>query len=72
MIRSLLCRLGIHRWQIASEVYVPNNGADDPPPVDYECGGIDYHLHCADCSAEFVKACRGVWLPLSYPKVSGA
>ena len=72
MIRPLLCWFGYHTWQIAREVDVPSNYADDPGPVDYECGGVDYHLRCAHCPTEKVEVRRGVWLPLKYPKQQAA
>ena len=65
-MHKLLCLFGRHDWRLVREEWVPSNGADDPPPIDYECGGVDYHLRCARCDKERVDSPRGVWIESDY------
>lgn len=63
---SILCWFGHHDWRMEREVDVPGSGYT-PIPMDYEVGGVDWHLRCARCLRTKVEQKRGVWLPSKYP-----
>lgn len=68
LMRRLLCIIGIHDWHISEEQEIAgSDSTDDVSPVDWEVGGVDYHLVCPRCGKFDVIRKRGIWIAPKYP-----
>lgn len=65
MLKRLLCLIGLHDWRMEHEVDQPGSGFTDNP-MDYEVGGVDWHLQCSRCHQTKIEKKRSVWLPSTY------